>query len=435
VAPATPPTAETSSFPNLDTINLDNIDLSTASDISSIPEKIGYLHEIGINYGWGPTSMIQWTLEHIHIYAGLPWWGAIAATAVALRLITFPFYLKASDMQARQAALSSILKPITQRMSECQRAGDNEGVMMAMRQMGAVRKRAGISWSGQLTPIVMQGVLGFCAFRLIRVMCTMPVPGFLDGGFLWLKDLTASDPFLIMPLVMAASVHALVRMGGETGTMNPELQTPQMKLMMRYLLPGFIFMIMGWQPGALCVWFAASGAIGMAQGLLLQRPEVRKFVGIAPLYKPTKEEAAGSGFQTMMESLRPADPKSNTKGRASSFSKYSEAETGKNAAFMRPAYQAPNLNRGSSTLGRQSNVIDVKGSSKSEGDMTSPATPKSSNAGFGIGSMVKGVTDKVKGLTSLGEEQIRTRRMQQARDAKKKAADSYEERFQSRGRR
>ena len=393
--------------------------------------------------------MIEYALEHIHVLSGMPWWGSIAVTAVALRLVTLPFYLKASDINARQSALVSVTKPITARMTECQRAKDHEGTMLAMRQLQAVRARAGITWRGQMTPLVLQGIIGFCGFKLIRALASLPVPGFGDGGFLWLSDLTAVDPWGIMPVAMGASMHLIMRLGGESGAQSTEMMTPGMKNMMLYGFPGIIMLIMSWQPGALCVWFAASGALGIGQALLLQRPAVRKALGIAPLYKPSKEEAAGSSpLQSILDAYKPAARKAESD---SSF-RPDIGGGGKSAAYMQPQWQAPNINRRAPTSSGR--VIDVKPSSPSRpmqpnqpssrsstsaatgganSDMIPPPQPMFKSGSFPGSGIVNSVRGK------LGEWQVTSQnyRAEQsaknAKEAKKKAADAYEKRAKERG--
>ena len=364
--PAAPTPTEPTTYPNLDTITLDDIDLSTTTAAHTIPEKIGYLHEIGLDYGWGPTSLLQWTLEHIHIYADLPWWSSIAATAVLLRLVLFPLYLRSSDMLARQSALVSVTKPITEKMTAAQRAGDQQGVMFAWQELRTIRKRAGISMTRQFAPMVFQGVFAYCGFKLIRAMAHLPVPGLQTGGFLWLQDLTLSDPYLILPALMAGSIHFLVRMGGESGAQPTDQMGKGMVKFMMWGMPGVVFLAMGWQAGALCVWFASGGVLGIGQSLLLKVPRVREMFGIAPLYTPSKEEGQGaSPMAAFMQGYTKESPSATEKA-------WKGAGEGKNAAFMRPAYQSPNLRRNSSNLNKRPNkpIIDVKAITRS------PTNPK-----------------------------------------------------------
>jgi len=293
-----------------------------------MPEGIGYLKAIGLDYGYGPTATIEWVLEHIHIMGGLPWWGAIAATAILVRVVTFPLYLKSADQAARQAALVSVTKPISDRLKAAQQAGDQTGVMQAWTSMNAVRKRAGLSYMQQFTPMLVQSVLGYCSFKLMRAMSNLPVPGMQDGGFGWVTDLTVSDGYLLLPALMAGSMHVMFRYGGETG--NSEMVAPGMRSFMLWGMPGIIFLVTGWQTAAVCIWFVASGGWAMGQAMLMQKPAVRKFFGITPLYKNSKKETQSGLMETVMNSTKTIDTTATAK---------STPKTG--AAAM--SYQAPNI--------------------------------------------------------------------------------------------
>jgi YidC/Oxa1 family membrane protein insertase len=268
-------------------------------------EGIGYLKAIGLDYGYGPTASIEWVLEHIHIMGGLPWWGAIAATAVLIRAVTFPLYLKSADQAARQAALVSVTKPLTDQLKAAQSAGDQTGVMQAWTKINAVRKRAGLSYMQQFTPMLVQAVLGFCSFKLMRAMSALPVPGMQTGGFGWVTDLTVSDGYLLLPALMAGTMHVMFRYGGETG--NSDMVAPGMRSFMLWGMPGLVFLMTGWQTAAVCIWFVASGGWAMGQAMLLQKPAVRKFFGITPLYKSSKKENQASLMDVVMGSTKTID--------------------------------------------------------------------------------------------------------------------------------
>ena len=355
----------------MDTITLDNIDLSTIPpDIANIPEKIGYLSEIGLNYGWGPTSMLEWVMEHFHIYAGLPWWGSIAATAVLLRVVLFPLYLRASDVTARQSALVPVTKPINDKMSAAQRAQNTQEVMLAWQQLRAIRAKAGISFSAQFAPIIFQGIFGYCGFKLLRAASFLPVPAFATDGPLWLSDLTVPDPYLLLPIAMGGCIHLLARIGGETGA---QAMTPGMKNAMLYVMPVIIALLTGWQPGAVCVWFAAGGALGIAQSLSLQRPAVRKFFGIAPLYRPPKGQEYKNPVQAWAEANLSGDRKAvkeTVEVKGTSRPAF-EAAAGKNEEFMRPTYQSPNLRRTPSARAASTAASE---SLEDSGEMILPST-------------------------------------------------------------
>ena len=154
---------------------------------------------------------MQWLLEHVHIYSGLPWSLSIIATTLLVRVGVFYFYIRQADTAARTAALSPIVKPLNEKMLERMRAGDQQTAMTYRKQISAVYKDADIHpFKAALGPL-MQAMLGFGAFRLIRGMADLPVPGLQSEGLLWIADLTKSDPYMILPVAVAGMMHLVVR--------------------------------------------------------------------------------------------------------------------------------------------------------------------------------------------------------------------------------
>jgi len=409
-APITEPAAAATATPtptpyNLDTITLDDVEVAAANDlVTSIPERLGFLKEIGLDYGWGPTSVIQWTLEHIHITGGLPWWGAIAATAILVRVATFPLYLKSADQAARQSALMTITAPISARMTAAQKANDQTGVMRAWSELNAVRKRAGMSYTKQFAPMLVQSVIGYCSFKLMRGMANLPVPGLKDGGFGWITDLTITDGYLLLPAIMAGAMHVMFRYGGESGQSN-EMMNPGMKTFMLWGMPGVIFLITGWQPAALCIWFAASGAWAMGQAMLMQKPAVRKFFGITPMYR-AKAGDSDSPSKNLMSIARAATQKPGAVVDTTATSK-SAPKTGSSAM----SYQAPNVRTTRARGTASAPIADAA---------PAPAKP----------SVLEAVKGKWSDVRAMASEQLAERREQKNKEEIARMAQSHEKRAQ-----
>jgi YidC/Oxa1 family membrane protein insertase len=247
------------------------------------PEQIGYLHSIGVDYGWGPTTMIQWMLEHVHVYSGLPWWGSIMVTALGFRLAMFPLFVKAADAGARSMAIVPVTNPLMEQMKIAQKSGKSAEAAMYMQKVMAIRKEAGASVFAPFVPLVLQGIFGYCGFKLMHHLATLPVPEFHDGGFGWIQDLTLTDGYLIIPAFMSVILHLTVRLGGESG--NRQVLPPAMMNIMLWGMPGIMFFFLAWQPAAVALWFLTTGGVSITQGQLLQRPAVREALGIAPIIK------------------------------------------------------------------------------------------------------------------------------------------------------
>ena len=188
-------------------------DLDAYGSVSAIPEKIGYLHTLGIEFGYGTTSMLQWLLEHIHVYSGLPWWGTILATSLALRALIWKPVMMGQEATTRL----NLMKQNEPKYEKCLGAlreatvtRDQVGLQAARLAMKTIEQKHGVN---KLMPFInfVQFPIGFGMFRILRAMADLPVPSLETGGCLWFTDLTVPDPWYILPLVGPLSMIVAMR--------------------------------------------------------------------------------------------------------------------------------------------------------------------------------------------------------------------------------
>lgn len=174
------------------------------------PETIGYLKSLGLDYGWGPTAVVEWTLEHIHVLTGTPWWASIILTALFFRLAFLYTFMSAADNAARMKAIQPIIKPLMQKSQAAQFSGNTAAVMQLRNEMKIINKRAGVSlWKGFVP--MLTGFTGYGSFVLLRAMSNLPVPGIETGGILWFHNLAVTDPFLILPVATSFTMYSLFK--------------------------------------------------------------------------------------------------------------------------------------------------------------------------------------------------------------------------------
>jgi YidC/Oxa1 family membrane protein insertase len=193
--------------------NLEPIDKAidlTSVDLSTIPEQIGYLKAMGLDFGHGPTAMMEWIMEHVHVLAGTPWWASIAITALLVRVVLFYPNILGAENASKIAATQHITKPLMEKMKESSRLGDTAETMKIRAELSMINKRAGVKYSLMLVPFI-QAPIGFGTFFLLRAMSKLPVPGLETGGLLWFSNLTIPDPFFILPFATAGMLHLLLR--------------------------------------------------------------------------------------------------------------------------------------------------------------------------------------------------------------------------------
>jgi len=162
---------------------------------------VGWLKDLGLDFGWGPTATMEWLVVVLHVTGGLPWVGAIALAVFAVRGGAFPLYIRSADTAARMAHLRPLTKDMQAQMMEARLTQDNAKMMQITQQLQGAYRAAGVKPSRMILPLVVQAPLGYGLFRLVRNMCVLPVPGLDAAGILWFPDLTMSDPFYILPLV------------------------------------------------------------------------------------------------------------------------------------------------------------------------------------------------------------------------------------------
>ncbi|KAF4555136.1 putative inner membrane protein OXA1 [Elsinoe fawcettii] len=285
--------------------NLTDVNIPDSSPIPLATEQIGYLKSLGIEYSYGPTAMIEWLLEHIHVYTGLPWWGSIALTAALIRLSFTPLLMKTSDTQARMSHIQPELNKIQKTMMAAYRAQDTNTVAIARRDMQNLRLRAGVSFRPMIFNVVVNMAFALAALKLMRAMTALPVPGLLNGGALWFTDLTVADPYYALPLLMAGTIHGVFRFNSD-----PAMQmqnTPGMQTFTLYVLPGLVFFSMIWFSAGLNLWLASAGLVSITVGKIIQRPDFRARFGMMQPPPP------GQGGKASMFSMFQEDAEDTSK--------------------------------------------------------------------------------------------------------------------------
>lgn len=203
-----PPAATDSEF-SLNTNSFPELDDAALLDF---PQQVGYLAQLGIDYGWGPTSILQWGLEHLHFTMGLPWWGSIVGLTIVTRLVLLWPVVKANEMsvRVREARKDPLYKATADKMLNSYSSGKPLSAIELQEtrmQIAVLNQRMGIKSWMMFLPFI-QIPFAFGGFRLMRAMAALPVPGLDTGGLLWISDLTVADPYFLMPLIATATMGA-----------------------------------------------------------------------------------------------------------------------------------------------------------------------------------------------------------------------------------
>ncbi|KXJ93567.1 60Kd inner membrane protein-domain-containing protein [Microdochium bolleyi] len=283
-AAAPAPPAETLSSAPAEPALVDPASLSDPLAFWELPEHIGYLKELGLDYGRGPTACCEWLLEHIYIYTGMPWWASIAATALAFRVAMFwPTVVSTRHSALLQKAHKSpeYITAYAEMQTAMHQSKDNAAMMQARQAMKEVTKASGAKFRWIAVPFLTVP-FSYGMFRLMRGMAAVPVPSLENGGFLWFTDLTIADPYYILPLANAALGVAMFK-STQKNNVNQTPMAASMGQMMTYVLPPLVFMTTAWLPAAVQWFFLILTASTTAQSTITLNPAFRRLANLTPL--------------------------------------------------------------------------------------------------------------------------------------------------------
>lgn len=180
-----------------------------------IPEQVGYLSNLGLDYGFGPTSVLRYALEHLHFTAGLPWWAAIVGLGVLARTaLAYPALMAQQEsLKSRELRQDPLYRETQERfmMAMMQGSAKHSELIELRMQMKLLQERADVKSWKMFLPAVLQIPLILGAIRLMRTMAALPVPGLETAGTLWFTDLTVPDPLFILPCIGAGIMILSVR--------------------------------------------------------------------------------------------------------------------------------------------------------------------------------------------------------------------------------
>ncbi|KAJ9426192.1 pre protein translocase subunit YidC [Fusarium oxysporum] len=275
-------------------------DLESIADLANpsiltMPENIGFLKEIGLDYGWGPTSVMQWVLEHVHVYTGLGWGGSIVATALLLRVIMIYPQLRSVKFSAATAKMKADprAKESLELMKKGYQTGDREMVQKGQFIGNMVRKEYGTEVKNMFWAFV-QIPFSFGLFRVINGMIHIPVPSMENAGWAWFTDLTAADPFYALPLLL-----------------NSKYTPPEQKAMMKnmvYVMSAVTLFATSFLGAGVNLMMVSTGAATFITAAILNNESVRRALDLPipkieePVYKPPRVTQA-KGIEGLRERL------------------------------------------------------------------------------------------------------------------------------------
>ena len=223
------------------------------------PEKQNLLAEIApgleltIDYGILTilAEPIFWVLDHIHSVVG-NWGVAIILLTILIKLI---FY-KLSETSYRSMARLKKFQPKLQQLKE--NYGDDKVIFQ--QKMMKLYKEEKINPLGGCLPIFIQMPVFIALYWVLLYSVEMRQAPFM----LWIEDLSAQDPYYILPVIMGITMYIQQKL-------NPSAMMDEMQQKVMKLLP-FIFTIFFlFFPAGLVLYWVVNNILSVTQQWYITR--------------------------------------------------------------------------------------------------------------------------------------------------------------------
>ena len=197
---------------------------------------------------------------------------------------------------------------IQSELSKAVKSGDPKLVINALAKMESFQmKQVNVMKNIPLRMLATSPIF-ISVFYTIRAMAIYPIVSMKTGGLFWFADLTATDPYYLMPLFIGVSLHLILRSGIEFGNVNSPTTPPNFEKFLLYGMPGLTFVALSaWGcPSALLFYFCVNNSLSLVQSLILKRKEVKRYLKIPEAKEIDRKEFPTRGFMEQMEEMKMA---------------------------------------------------------------------------------------------------------------------------------
>lgn len=208
--------------------------------------------DLVVDYGWLAIIAwpLFWLLEKFHALTG-NWGLAIILLTVLIKILFFPLSAASYKSMAR-------MKLITPRLTKIREmyAHDRQKMNQAMMELYKTEK---INPLGGCFPILVQIPVFIALYWVLLAAIELRHAPFM----LWIKDLSALDPYYVLPILMTATMVLQTRMN----PVPPDPVQARVMQIMPYVFSIFFFFF----PAGLVLYWLVNNILSIAQQWQIQR--------------------------------------------------------------------------------------------------------------------------------------------------------------------
>ena len=206
-----------------------------------------------VDYGflWWISKPLHWLMTFFHSFVG-NWGFAIVLLTFFVRGLMYPLTKKQYTSMAKMRKLQPKMAELKERL------GDDRQKMGAATM--ELYKKEKVNPLGGCLPLILQMPIFIGLFWMLQESVELRHAPFM----LWIEDLSALDPYYVLPLLMGASMWFMSKM-------QPSMSTDPMQQKMMQFMPVIFTVFFLWFPSGLVLYWVMSNVVTLIQQTIIYK--------------------------------------------------------------------------------------------------------------------------------------------------------------------
>lgn len=212
--------------------------------------------DLTVDYGilWFISIALFWLLKHIHQYVG-NWGWSIVIVTVLIKLAFYHLSAKSYRSMASMRNLQPRLQALRERYSD-----DKQKLTQATMELYRAEK---VNPLGGCLPILVQIPVFIALYWMLLESVELRQAPFI----LWIHDLSAKDPYYILPILMGITMFIQQRL-------NPPPPDPTQAKVMQFLPIFFTALFLNFPSGLVLYWVVNNALSILQQWFIMRRMSI-----------------------------------------------------------------------------------------------------------------------------------------------------------------
>jgi YidC/Oxa1 family membrane protein insertase len=227
--------------------------LYTGPKLQDRLEKASPYLELTVDYGvlWWLAQPLHWLITFFYGLVG-NWGVAIILLTFSVRGVMYPLTKAQYTSMAKMRQLQPKMAELKERLGD-----DRQKMGQATMEL---YKKEKVNPLGGCLPLILQMPIFLGLFWMLQESVELRHAPFM----LWIDDLSAADPWLILPLLMGVSMFLMSKM-------QPSMSTDPMQQKMMQFMPVIFTVFFIWFPAGLVLYWVTSNIVTLIQQTIIYR--------------------------------------------------------------------------------------------------------------------------------------------------------------------